>query len=43
MTGTPDPLDPDEAWVTPDTFTQCGNPGCDCQPNTTPIEQGDIE
>lgn len=43
MTRTPDPLDPDEAWVTPETFQQCANPGCDCQPVTEPLEQGDIE
>ena len=39
----PDPLDPDEAWATPDTFQQCGNPNCGCQPETQPLEQGDIE
>lgn len=38
-----DPLDPDEAWATPDAFQQCGNPGCGCQPETQPLEQGDIE
>lgn len=43
MTRTPDPLDPDEAWATPDTFAQCANPGCDCQPTTDPLPREDIE
>jgi len=43
MTRTPDPLDPDEAWATPDTFTQCANPGCSCQPQAEPVDKADIE
>lgn len=42
---TPDPLDPDQtgAWATLNTFQQCANPGCSCQPNTEPLPREDIE
>lgn len=39
----PDPLDPDEAWATPDTFQQCGNPGCCCNEKAEPTDKADIE
>lgn len=43
MTRLPDPLDPDEEWATPDTFAQCANPQCQCQPTTDPLPREDIE